>query len=175
MPIRPVKIPQNVNVEDRIIGPLTLRQIIITAIGGGISYAVWSLISEAYGSVSIPLGIVSALPVLLAAAIAFVRIHDLSIIRIAFLVAEQSQKPSRRTFGPRRGIHINITSLGRSGPAVQDTETVKHTYNPDDSLTELSSMLDTSTLAPGSTPSASIDGISPKPQTSVVRDISPQS
>ena len=39
MPIEPVKIPQNVYIEDRIVGPLTLRQTLIMAIGGGFSYA----------------------------------------------------------------------------------------------------------------------------------------
>ena len=59
MPIPPTKIPQNVYVEDRIVGPLTLKQIIVVCIGGGFSYALWASISKAYGYVGIPLTILA--------------------------------------------------------------------------------------------------------------------
>ena len=46
MPIDPVKIPQNVNIEDRIIGPVTLRHLILLMLGGGISYFLWTILKR---------------------------------------------------------------------------------------------------------------------------------
>ena len=57
MPIEAVKIPQNVYVEDRIVGPITLRQLIITGIGAGIGYTFYALAAQA-GLTSIPVMIV---------------------------------------------------------------------------------------------------------------------
>ena len=64
MPIEPVKIPQNVYVEDRIIGPITLRHLIICGLGGGISYALYSTAAKA-GVMSMPLAVVLWSPALI--------------------------------------------------------------------------------------------------------------
>lgn len=103
-----IKIPQNVYVEDRIIGSLTLRQIIIVIVGGGISYIFYSYTQKTYGYVSIPMIALSAVPLLVSVAFAFVRIHDLSLLKLMFLLIERSSKPSVRTWGPRSGITITI-------------------------------------------------------------------
>jgi hypothetical protein len=42
------KIPQNVQVEDRIIGPITMRRLIILSVGGGITYLAWLKLSQLY-------------------------------------------------------------------------------------------------------------------------------
>lgn len=42
------KVPQNVQREDRIVGPLTLRQLIICGIGGGIAYAIYVSLGKDY-------------------------------------------------------------------------------------------------------------------------------
>mgnify|MGYP003346360286 CR=1 FL=1 len=64
MPIEPIKIPQNVYIEDRIVGPLTLKQVIIVTIGGGFSYALWAMLSKTYGAISIPIQVMVWLPAL---------------------------------------------------------------------------------------------------------------
>lgn len=104
----PIKIPQNVYVEDRIIGSLTLRQIIIVIIGGGIGYTFYAFMQKTYGYVGIPLIMMSSIPLLISLAFAFVRIHDLSLLKLIFLLIERSSKPSIRTWGPRTGITIII-------------------------------------------------------------------
>ncbi|TSC57622.1 MAG: Uncharacterized protein Greene041619_1050 [Candidatus Peregrinibacteria bacterium Greene0416_19] len=108
MPLEPVKIPQNVYIEDRIIGPLTLRQILLLALGGGFSYALYSLLLKTYGQLSLTVTVMAWVPAVVAAAFALVKINDLSLFRICLLVVEKMHKPSRRTFGPRRGVEINI-------------------------------------------------------------------
>ena len=42
------KIPQDVQREDTIIGPITMRQLIICAIGGGIAYTLYMILSKSY-------------------------------------------------------------------------------------------------------------------------------
>ena len=104
MPIEPVKIPQNVQIEDRIIGPVPLRQLIVTIIGCGISYAIWSSLQKAFGGVSIPATIVAWIPAVLFLAFAFIKVYDLSLFRIVLLMIERSVKPQTRTWTPRTGI-----------------------------------------------------------------------
>lgn len=115
MPIEAVKIPQNVQIEDRVIGPLSLRQIIIMIVGGGFSYIMYTMVQRSLGHVGIPLTVVIWTPAAIAAAFAVVNINDLSLLRICFLLFEKMQKPAARTWAPRTGISITIrTSVANS-------------------------------------------------------------
>lgn len=140
MPIQPIKIPQNVYIEDRIIGPLTLRQIIVVCIGCGFSYALWASISKSYGYVGIPLTVMVWIPGALSALFAFVRVNDLSLLRICLLLLERFNKPSIRTWEPRRGISINIRTFSAPGRDARQRD-APVTEAPQ-KLEELSSMLD---------------------------------
>lgn len=74
------KVPQDVQREDTIVGPLTFMQLIICAVGGGLTYGIYTGFTKA--EYSWPVWI---LPVLFTAAatiaIAFVKVHDMSFIR----------------------------------------------------------------------------------------------
>lgn len=149
MPIDPIKIPQNVYIEDRIVGPLTLKQIIVVAIGCGFSYAVYAMIAKSYGAVSIPLTVMIWLPGLVSFAFAFLKINDLSLLRICLLMVERINKPTTRTWAPRRGISINIRTF--QGPPA-GTQTKHETRlaaagKKPQHIDELSSMLDLPTSA----------------------------
>lgn len=109
MPIDPVKIPQNVYVEDRIIGPITLRQIMITMVSAGISYAIWAVMRQA-GPVSAAQTTFAWMPAVIGALFAFIRINGISLFRIMLLVIEKLDKPSRRVWTPRTGIYVNIVT-----------------------------------------------------------------
>lgn len=109
MAIEPVKIPQNVYVEDRIIGPVTLKQLAIVGIGTGISYALFSTASRA-GPISIPYGVILWTPAMIAAAFAFLRINDLSLFNIILLMIEHANKPNQRYWSSHPGISINFVS-----------------------------------------------------------------
>jgi hypothetical protein len=69
------KVPQDVQREDTIIGPLTLRQMAILGIGGGMAYAIYISLSKAY-FLEIWLPPV-AIIVILTLSIAFVKVHNL--------------------------------------------------------------------------------------------------
>ncbi|MBI3331820.1 PrgI family protein [Candidatus Peregrinibacteria bacterium] len=150
MAIDPVKIPQNVYIEDRIVGPLTLKQTLIMAAGGGFSYALYGTISKAYGSVSLPVTILVWIPAVIAVAFALIKINDLSLTRICFLLLEKFHKPATRTWTPRRGISINI----RTHVIKEDTEKLKEhaeeqakSDRTKERIKELSSILDQGTEA----------------------------
>lgn len=107
MPIEAVKIPQNVYVEDRIIGPVTLRQLIITGIGGGIGYTFYALAAQA-GLTSIPVIVICWSPTVVAAMFAFFKINDLTLFNIILLTIESVNKPRERFWSPHPGLTINL-------------------------------------------------------------------
>ncbi|OGJ48363.1 hypothetical protein A2344_05145 [Candidatus Peregrinibacteria bacterium RIFOXYB12_FULL_41_12] len=82
--------------EDKIVGPLTLKQLIICAVGGGIAYFIYISTSKAYViSVWLP---ATAIPALITVAIAFVRIHDISFIKFVLLQIERLIRPGKVYF-----------------------------------------------------------------------------
>ncbi|MBU0767039.1 PrgI family protein [Patescibacteria group bacterium] len=140
MPIEAVKVPQNVQVEDRLIGPITIRQVMICLAGGSISFVGWNMM-KSVGMVTPVHFIFAWIPLMIAAAFAFVRYKNLSLLRIILLMIEKGQKPSKRFFGPRTGIAINIRTYFH-------TEQKKEKYSIDqtrvapDKFEHLSSVLD---------------------------------
>ncbi len=70
------KVPQDVQREDTIIGPVTLKQLMILLVGGGIAYALYISISKTYMIEAWlpPVVIVSAITL----AFAFLKIHNLN-------------------------------------------------------------------------------------------------
>lgn len=140
MPIEPVKIPQNVQIEDRIIGTVTLRQLIITIIGCGISYAIWSSLQKILGTVNIVVSIIVWIPAVIFIAFAFVKVYDLSLLRIVLLMIEKSVKPQTRTWAPRTGIStINPRAFAKPEKKKRSAGTEQE---KPPSIEELSSMLD---------------------------------
>lgn len=107
MTIDPVKIPQNVYVEDRIIGSVTLRQIIICLLTGGLSYGIFASLKSA-GAMSMVTGVLAWTPLVIGAAFAFVKINGISLTRFVLLILEKMDKPAVRVWAPRRGIMISI-------------------------------------------------------------------
>ncbi|OGJ56809.1 hypothetical protein A2635_04440 [Candidatus Peribacteria bacterium RIFCSPHIGHO2_01_FULL_51_9] len=151
----PIKIPQNVYVEDRIIGPVTLRQIIICLIGGGFSYALFASLQKMYGSVGLPLAALVWTPGILAAAFAFVKVNDLSLFHLCTLFLERMSKPMTRAWSPRRGIVINFQI---HAPKEAEGPTVEKHAEHKNGLEKLSTILDA-----GDTTEHEEDGLSRKP------------
>ena len=140
MPIDPVKIPQNVYVEDRIIGPITLRQIMIVMISVGISYAIWAAMKAA-GPISGVQTSIAWIPAGIGVIFAFVKINGISLLRITLLTIEKIDKPSRRMWIPRQGIYINIVT--KSKASTKDPAIAKKTKQKGETkLEELSRLLD---------------------------------
>ncbi len=114
MTIDPVKIPQNVYIEDRIIGPITLKQIMAVMFSAGVSYAVWASM-KASGPVSAAGTTMATIPTLIGIAFAFIKINGISLFRIVLLALERFDKPATRVFAPRQGIYVNIVTKVKKG------------------------------------------------------------
>lgn len=139
MPIEPVKIPQNVYVEDRIVGPVTLRQMIILLATGGFSYAIWTAAKNQLGVASVPLTIICWIPFVIGMIFSFVKIQGISIARFLVLMAEKSDKPAVRLWSPRRGISINFQYFSNA----EEKKNTKVVLQPHrEKLEELSALLD---------------------------------
>jgi len=141
MAIDPVKIPQNVYVEDRIIGPITLRQLIIVLLTGGLSYAIWGAMKSANGGYIGIIGtIIAWIPCGIGAAFAFVKIQGISLMRFCLLLIEKSDKPSIRKWTPRKGISINFHYVTTTD---DDDNNKKRSQAPHhEKILELSAFLD---------------------------------
>lgn len=88
------KIPQNVQIEDKIVGPLTLKQLIIAGAGGGVDYFIYVSLAKTHGAmVWLP-------PVaffgILTASIAFVRLKGVSFTQYVLLTLEFYLKQRHR-------------------------------------------------------------------------------
>jgi hypothetical protein len=88
------KIPQNVQAEDKIVGPLTLKQLIIVGVGGGIDYFLYISLAKLYVLT------VWVLPVLfigiITLSVAFVKIKGIPFLEFLFLSIEFHSKPKKR-------------------------------------------------------------------------------
>jgi hypothetical protein len=90
------KIPQEIGNEDRLIGPLSLRQLIIVGIGGGIAYMIYiSLAKTTDPIVYIPPMVII---ILLTLAIAFFKKDNLTFTRMALLFLEMAINPTKRVW-----------------------------------------------------------------------------
>lgn len=138
MPIDAVKIPQNVYVEDRIIGPITLRQIIMMLVGAGISYGAWAML-QAAGYISLPYTVIAWTPAALAALFAFIKVNDISMFRMVLLFMEHLEKPNVRKWSPREGVSINILTTKHLGE--EKREQPRKSFQADN-VNLLSAMLD---------------------------------
>lgn len=136
------KIPQNVGIEDKIVGPLTLRQLIILAVGFGISYVLFAIISKLY-ELNILEYVVIVLPGLFSAAFALVRINDIPLTKYLFLFLEFAIKPKRRVWDHRGIVSIVSPDLTQETvtTAVREDESGKKARTAGN-LSELTRMLD---------------------------------
>ncbi len=94
------KIPQNVGIEDKIVGPLTLRQIIILSVGIGMSYMLFLILNKVY-ELNVVEYVVIAIPALAAAAAALLKINHLSFPMFLILFLEYHIKPKKRAWDHR--------------------------------------------------------------------------
>ncbi|HLG25523.1 MAG TPA: PrgI family protein [Candidatus Gracilibacteria bacterium] len=88
------KVPQNVQREDRIVGPLTLKQLIICGVGGGVAYAIYVSLGKAYLWITWlpPVAIVTIITV----AFAFIKPLDLSFAKWLSCWIEFALLPRKR-------------------------------------------------------------------------------
>lgn len=108
------KVPQDVLRPDKIVGFLTLRQLIIVTIGGGIAYSLYVVLNKQY-AVQIWL-----IPVFFIAfftlAFAFVKYQELTFEKLVLVFIEFKLRPQARTWQKMRGdfvLPVLSNPLGR--------------------------------------------------------------
>ncbi len=103
------KVPQDVQRADKIIGPLTLKHMIIIGAGGGLAYIVYTILSRSYfWEVWLP---PVAIILMLTAVIAFVKIFNVSFGKFVLLFIEFNLLPRQRKWFKASGeIIIPITT-----------------------------------------------------------------
>lgn len=95
------KVPQDVLRSDKIVGPLTMRQLIIVAIGGGLDYSLYIILSKQY---LVEIWLVPVVLIgLITAAFAFFRYHDILFEKFALIFVEYKFKPRNRTWQKMQG------------------------------------------------------------------------
>lgn len=134
------KIPQNVGIEDKIVGPFSLRQLIILAIGGGISYVAFAISSKFY-ELNILEYILIVLPALFSLAMAMLRIHNVSFGKYLLLLMEFAIKPKKRIWD-HGGISALVAPDLTDKNAGKKKEVVEEKEQKNVNLHSLSAMLD---------------------------------
>lgn len=95
------KVPQDVLRPDKIVSFLTLRQLIIVAMGGGVAYSLYIILSKQY-VVEIwlpPVVFVS----LITLAFAFFRFRDIVFEKFILIFIEYKFRPRKRTWQKMKG------------------------------------------------------------------------
>ncbi len=132
------KVPQDVQREDTIIGPLTLKQMIIIAVGGGIAYALYIQLSAIY-FMQIwlpPVVIVSAITL----AVAFLKIHNLPFYEFIMHFIEYNLLGKKRVWVQGSGNPF-VQPYQKDKKEEKEKEVVKKKETK--SLAELGAVLDT--------------------------------
>ncbi|MEK7524318.1 MAG: PrgI family protein [Patescibacteria group bacterium] len=117
------KVPQDVLRPDKIVGFLTLRQLIIVMIGGGICYSLYIVLSKQY-FVEIWLPPVVFIGVI-TAAFAFFKFHDIVFEKLILVFIEYKFRPRARTWQKMQGdIVLSVLSnpLGRNQNTAKKVE-----------------------------------------------------
>ena len=118
------KVPQNVQMADKIVGPLTLKHMIIIGAGGGLAYLIYTILSrDSFWEVWLPpVAIVSIITLL----IAFVKIHNVSFGKFALLFLEH-------LLIPRKRVWMKATGEVFGASLIQPKQSIKKTKNTDKS------------------------------------------
>jgi len=134
------KVPQDVQREDTIIGPLTLRQLAILGVGGGIAYAIYMLLAKSYPMVIWlpPVVIVVGITI----AFAFLKIHNLDFLTFLMAYIEFNFLPKKRIWIQGSGYPF-ISPFETPYKAKKKKEIATKMGAKIESLKELSHVLDT--------------------------------
>lgn len=90
------KVPQNVQMADRIVGPLTLKHMIIIGAGGGLAYLVYVILARSYyWEVWFPPVFIISIITLAAA---FLKIYNVTFGKFLVLLLERMLIPQKRAW-----------------------------------------------------------------------------
>ena len=137
------KVPQDVQREDRIVGPLTLRQLIICGIGFSIAYAAYTSLGRDYELITaiIPVVLISLITV----TFAFIKPMDLNFEKYILYWISNIILPRKRfwikgTGDPSR--YLYQAPINQNNKKITEKTIQKDMKTKKKSLTELSAILD---------------------------------
>lgn len=136
------KVPQDVQRADTIIGPLTWKQLIILAAGGGVCYAIYvGLAKEYFMEIWLP-------PIIivggLTAAMAFLKIHDLTFERFLLCFLEYHLLPRKRIWKKGQAEpFVSFIQRRAEDEKLKKAQAVKMDQKSQKSIKEISKVLDT--------------------------------
>jgi hypothetical protein len=111
------KVPQNIDMQDRIVGPLTMVQFVYAVIGGGLCYSIFMTIPRPYSYLLI-------LPVAaFTVAIVFIKVNERPFINFFLAMIDFFSRPKKRVW--RHGSTDNLRVViyrQRSEPKYQHKE-----------------------------------------------------
>ena len=133
------QVPQNVQREDQILGPLTFKQLIIAAAGLGIGWVIWTTLDPTVGT---PLIVIL---VGLTICNLFVRINEMPFYQYVAEVALFLLKPRVRAWQKGTGeiSAFEYVSLAHNRAQMGKKSSPTHKAKQTRSLREMSAMLDT--------------------------------
>jgi len=135
------KIPQNVQIEDKIFGNiLTLKQLIIIGIGGAISYILYTILIRLYTLNTFEIGLLF-IPAAIAVAFSFININQISLFKYMLLLLEFLFIPRRRVWDKRSMVYLSIASTKintkKRDPNTEKALTKTETLSKLDELTRM--------------------------------------
>ncbi|OGJ55345.1 hypothetical protein A2483_01250 [Candidatus Peregrinibacteria bacterium RIFOXYC2_FULL_33_13] len=99
------QIPQDVQIEDKIIGPITMKQLIILAAGGGLDYVIYISLAQPY------LWTVWLAPVaiigIITLAISFFKINEVTFTKFILYLLSYYIRARKRTWQQMKGDVFN--------------------------------------------------------------------
>ena len=133
------KVPQDVQREDRLVGPLTLRQLIICGIGFTIAYALYTSISRDYELITalIPVIILGLITV----TFAFIKPHNLVFEKFILFWIESLILPRQRYWLKGMADPSRLLYPPRDEEKTKKVEIVKTDKKPK-TINELTEILD---------------------------------
>ena len=123
------KVPQNVQREDQILGPITLRQLIVLMVTGGISYLLFTQLNELYYLNQLQQMLIW-LPLAIGAAFAFVKIRGIGLFKFCLLAIEQNVfLPKKRFWQTNPSAHISMTHTETSKKTDKEEKTTTKDFS----------------------------------------------
>lgn len=112
------KVPQNVQIEDRILPFLTLRQLIICVVGGGLTYLVYLNLEYQNPEIWLPpIVILGGLTL----AIAFLKVQGIRFVPFLFLLIERYLTEQKRIWLKSPNILKKVTLKSKQTPKSKKT------------------------------------------------------
>jgi len=133
------KVPQNVQIEDKILPFMTLRQLIICGVGGGFTYLVYLMLERQPLSIwSPPVGILALITV----SIAFLKVRGIPFVSFVLLLLERYLNEPKRVWVKSAGDIFPKLSAAKSKTKKEDPKKKTLPENSAKDIKKLSRMLD---------------------------------